>query len=51
MVFGEVVCSIIVCLTPVDAEVALADAVKDQVEAHIGGFGAALLEIVIGDAC
>ena len=51
MVFGVVVCSIIVCFTPVDAEVSLADAVTDPVEAHINGFGAALLDSVIGDAC
>ena len=50
MVFGEVVRSIVVCFTPVDAEVALADAVTDPVEAHIDGFGSALLVSVIGDA-
>ena len=51
MMFGEVVRSIVICFTPVDAEVALADAVTDPVEAHIDGFGAALLDNVIGDAC
>ena len=51
MVFSEVVCSIVVCFTPVDAEVALADAITDPVEAHIDGFVAALLDSVIGDAC
>ena len=51
MVFGELVCSIVVCFTPVDAEVALADAVTDPVEAHIDIFGVALLDSFIGDAC
>ena len=50
MVFGEVVRSIVVWFTPVDAEVALADAVTDPVEAHIDGFGAAFPDSVIGDA-
>ena len=36
---------------PLDAEVALADALADPVEAHIDGFGAALLDSVIGYAC
>ena len=51
MVFVEVFRSIFVCFTPVDAEVALEDAVTDPGEAHIDGFGAALLDSVIGDAC
>ena len=51
MVFGEVVRSIVVCFTPVDAEVALAGAVTDPVETHIDSFGVAFLDSVIGDAC
>ena len=51
MMFGEVVRSIVVCFTPVDTEVAVADAVTDQVEAHIEGFGAELLDSIIGNAC
>ena len=51
MMFGEVVRSIVICFTPVDAEVAWADAVTDPVEAHTNGFVAALLDSVIGDAC
>ena len=35
MVFGEVVLYIVVCFTPVDAELALAEVVTDPVEAHI----------------
>ena len=51
MVFSRVVCIIVVCFTSVDAEVALSDAVTDPVEAHIDGFGAALLESIIAYAC
>ena len=51
MVFGEVVRSIVVYFTPVNAKVALADAVTDPVEAHIDGFGAALLDSVIVYSC
>ena len=50
MVFGEVVCSIVVCFLPVDAGVDLVDAVTDPVEAHIDSFGLALLDSVLGDA-
>ena len=51
MMFGEVFRSIVICFTPVDAELALADVVMDPLEAHIDGFGVALIGIVIGDAC
>ena len=51
MMFGEVVRSIFICFTPVDAELDLVDAVTDPVEAHIDGFGAALLDSVIEHAC
>ena len=50
-IFDEVVHSIVICFTPVDAEVALAEAVTYSVEAHIDGFGAAFLDSVIGNAC
>ena len=49
--FGEVFRSIVICFTPVDAELALADAVTDPLEAHINGFGVALLDSVVVDAC
>ena len=51
MMFGEVFCSIVIFFTPVDAELALADAVTDPLEAHINGFGVALLDSVVFDAC
>ena len=51
MIFGEVVRSIYICFTPVNAEVALAKVVTYPVEAYIDGFGAAFLNSVVGDAC
>ena len=50
MVLGEVVCQVAGAFLPVDAELALTHAVFDPVEAHVDGFGAALLDSVVGNA-
>ena len=50
MVFREVVGQVGGSAFPVDDELALADAVADPVEAQVNGFGALLLDGVIGDA-
>jgi len=48
-VLGVVIGKIISALLPVDAELALANAVTDPVETHINRFGAALLDGVIDE--
>jgi hypothetical protein len=50
MVFREVVSQVGGSAFPVDKELALADAVADPIEAHVNGFGALLLDSVIGNA-
>ena len=55
MVVDRVVLGLVVAMVcgtrhPVDAELALSDAVSDPVKAHVDGFGAALLDSVIDDA-
>ncbi len=50
MVLGEVVGQIVGATAPVDEELALGDVVFDPVEAHVDGFGAALLDSVVDDA-
>jgi hypothetical protein len=49
MVFHEVVSEVGGATLPVDDELALAYAVADPVEAHVNGFGALLVDGVIGD--
>lgn len=50
MVLGEIIGKIVTAFLPVDSELALADAIADPVEAHVDGFGAALLDSVVDDA-
>jgi hypothetical protein len=50
MVLGEIIGKIVTAFLPVDSELALADGIADPVEAHVDGFGAALLDSVVDDA-
>jgi hypothetical protein len=50
VMFSEAVSQIVSAAAPVDKELALGDAVSDPVEAHVGGFGAALFYSVVGNA-
>ena len=49
MVLGEIVGMILTARLPIDLEVALADTVSHPIKAHVDGFGAALLDLVIDD--
>ena len=46
MIIGHVVFA----WAPMDAELALLDAVLDPIEAHVEGFGALLVDSIVGDA-
>ena len=50
MEFSDVVSVVKVSWAPVDDELFLADAVRDPVEAHVGGFGGFVLDVVVGKA-
>ena len=50
MMLGEVIGVVESPFFPVNVELALPDAVPDPIEAHIDGFGATLLDGVVGDA-
>jgi hypothetical protein len=49
VMFSEIVRQIVSAAAPVDKELALGNAVSDQVEAHVDGFGAALFYSVVGN--
>ena len=48
--FCEEVCDVFVLGYPVDAELALADAVTEPVKAHVDGFGFGDFDSVVGEA-
>ena len=50
MVFGEVICPIVVARSPKNMKMALSYLVTDPIEAHVDGFGSFLLYGVIGNA-
>jgi hypothetical protein len=47
--FGEIVCFVQTALDPVDAELALADAITYPVKTHVHCFGAALFYGIVGN--
>ena len=50
MMLGEVVGQVVGSPLPQDGELPLGNSVPDPVEAHVNGFGSALLDGVIGNA-
>ena len=50
VVFGEVICKVVVCGSPVHMVLLLVDAITDPLEMHVDGTGSALGEGVDGEA-
>ena len=50
MVLGKVISAVEGAFAPINVVLALANTVADPVEAHVNGFGAALLDGAIGKA-
>ena len=51
MMFGEVVSAILSAFFPQCMKLSLSDAIAHPVKTHIDGFGSALFDSVVGDAC
>ena len=50
MMFCVVVCIVFAAFAPIDEELIVGDTVADPVEAHVDGFGSALLDGVVGES-
>jgi len=50
VVFAEVVSVVLLTASPVDAILALANAIFDPVKAHVDGAGVTLADVVIGES-